>query len=77
MSDHAWDLDIEEVWYFVESNVVRRHLKKVAEGYNSVRIFSVPADVTAGLPQELGFAWCRRHLRSKTPSCHLLFRLLF
>ena len=54
--DQAWDLDIEEVWYFVESDVVRRHLKRVAEGYDSVRIFSVPADVTAGLPQELGFA---------------------
>lgn len=54
--DHAWDFDIEEVWYFVESGVVRRHLKRVAEGYDSVKIFSVPADVTTDLPQELGFA---------------------
>jgi hypothetical protein len=49
-------LDIEEVWYFVESDVVRRHLKKVAEGFDSVKIFDVPAEVTAGLPQELVLA---------------------
>ncbi|MGI9449195.1 MAG: hypothetical protein ACR2QH_00825 [Geminicoccaceae bacterium] len=54
--DHAWDFDIEEVWYFVESDVVRRHMKRVTEEYDTVRILNVPDDVTAGLPQELGFA---------------------
>lgn len=56
MHNHVFDLDIAEVWYFVESDVVRRHLKKVSGGFNSVKIFNVPNEVTAGLPQELALA---------------------
>ena len=55
LQDHVLDFDIEEVWYFVESDVVRRHLTRVAEVYDSVRIFSLSDDVIAGLPKELGF----------------------
>jgi Ni,Fe-hydrogenase III large subunit len=55
LQDHVLDFDIEEVWYFVESDVVRRHLMRVAEVYDSVRIFSLSDDVIAGLPKELGF----------------------
>ena len=52
LRDHAWDFDIEEVCYFVESDVFRRHLMRVAKGYDSVRVFSLSGDVIAGLPQE-------------------------
>lgn len=56
MHHHVFDLDIAEVWYFVESDVVRRHLEKAGGGFASIRIFNVPDDVADGLPKELALA---------------------
>lgn len=53
---YAANLDIGEVWYFVESNIVRRHLKKAAEGFDKIIVLSLPTAVIASLPREMAVA---------------------
>lgn len=41
MADYAADLDIGEVWYFAGSDALYRRLRRVADGYNFVRVHSL------------------------------------